>query len=172
MSSVDEKGSLSQTKSKLWIDIIIFIVFLVTMEPGLSRLPVHEWLTLSMIVGMIVHLLINWDWIIEITRRFLGKLGGQTRINYILNWLLFIDGTLLMISGVMISEIAMPALGVNLQIGDGWSKLHDLSANAALILLGLHTALHWNWIVSTVMRYIIDPVMRVIFRNKRFGGVA
>ena len=172
MSYEVEKGSLSQTKSKLWIDILIFIVFLVTMEPGLSRLPIHEWLSLSMIVGMLVHLLINWDWIIEITRRFFGRLGGQTRINYILNWLLFIDGTLLMISGIMISEIAMPALGINLQIGDGWSKLHDLSANTALILLGLHTALHWNWIVSTVMRYIIDPVMRTIFRHKRVDGVA
>jgi hypothetical protein len=72
----------------------------------------------------------------------------------------------------MISEVAIPTLGINLQIGGGWSKLHDLSANTALILLGLHTALHWNWIVSTVMRYIIDPVLRMIFRKKRVDGVA
>jgi hypothetical protein len=170
MSSEVEKGSLSQTKSKLWIDILIFVVFLVTMEPGLSRLPIHEWLSLSMIVGMLVHLLINWDWIIEISRRFLGKLGGQTRINYILNWLLFIDGTLLMISGLMISEVAMPAMGLHFQIGSGWSKLHDLSANTVLILLGLHTALHWSWIVSTVTRYIINPISRLIFSRKQTEG--
>ena len=85
--------------------------------------------------------------------------------------LLFIDGTLLMVSGLMISEVAMPALGLKFQIGDGWSKLHDLSANTVLILLGLHTALHWNWIVSTVMRYIINPISRVIFRSKQTDGV-
>ena len=170
MSSDVEKGAVSQTKSKLWVDILIFVIFLVTMEPGLSRLTIHEWLSLSMIVGMLVHLLINWDWIIEITRRFLGRLGGQTRINYILNWLLFIDGTLLMVSGLMISEVAMPALGLKFQIGDGWSKLHDLSANTVLILLGLHTALHWNWIVNTVTRYIINPILSMVFRKKQVDG--
>ena len=46
MSSEVEKGAVSQTKSKLWVDILIFVAFLITMEPGLSRLTIHEWLKL------------------------------------------------------------------------------------------------------------------------------
>ena len=75
-----------------------------------------------------------------------------------------------MVSGLMISEVAMPALGLHFQIGDGWSKLHDLSANTVLILLGLHTALHWNWIVSTMMRHVINPVLRFVFHSKQADG--
>ena len=160
------KNTPSQTKIKLWLDIIIFIAFLVAMEPHSSGLAIHEWLTLSMIAALIVHLLLSWDWISEITHRFLGKLGGQGRINYLLNWLLFIDGTLLVVSGVMISEIALPALGIKLPMGFAWRGLHDMSANFALVLLGVHTALHWGWIVKTFGKYLVQPVER-LFSSKQ-----
>ncbi len=158
MASEVSKNTTSQTKSKLWLDLVLFIAFLVTMEPHSSGLPIHEWLSLSLILVMIVHLLINWDWIAQITRRFLSKLGGQNRINYILNWLLFIDGTLLMVSGVMISEVALPFLGIKLPVGFAWRRLHDMSANLGLLMLGVHTALHWSWIVKSVARYVVQPV--------------
>lgn len=161
MTNDDSKSTTSQTKTKLWVDILIFIAFLIAMEPHSSGLAIHEWLTLAMLGTMIVHLLLSWDWIIETTRRFFGKLGLQNRINYILNWLLFIDGTLLMISGILISEVALPSLGIQLPTGFAWRRLHDMSANFALILLGLHTALHWNWIVNTFSRYIVQPITRL-----------
>ena len=103
---------------------------------------------LALIAVLIVHLLLSWDWITQITRRFIGRMNRQSRINYILNWLLFIDGTIIMLSGFMISELLIPALGIQLPHNFAWRSLHDLSANLFLILVGLHTALHWNWIVD------------------------
>ena len=167
MTNEVSKGAVSQTKSKLWVDVLIFIGFLITMDPHTSGLAIHEWLSLSMIGAMVVHLLLNWYWIAEITRRFLGKLGGQNRINYILNWLLFIDGTLIMISGIMISEIALPLMGIQLPLGFAWRRLHDMSANIALLLLGIHTALHWNWIVNTFNKYLIQPVVRLFSAKQK-----
>ena len=52
----------------------------------------------------------------------------------------------------MISEVAMPALGINLGRSFEWRSLHDLSANLFLVLLGLHTALHWDWVINTFRR--------------------
>ena len=161
MTNEGSKNTVGQTKIKLWVDVLIFIVFLIAMEPHTSGLAIHEWLTLSVMAAMIVHLLLSWDWITEITSRFLGKLGTQNRINYILNWLLFIDGTLIMISGILISEVAMPALGVKLPLGFAWRRLHDLSANIFLVLLGLHTALHWGWVVTTFNKYLVQPIMKL-----------
>ncbi|MFN8413901.1 MAG: DUF4405 domain-containing protein [Anaerolineales bacterium] len=161
MTEEISKTTSSQTKTKLWVDVAIFIAFLITMEPRSSGLAIHEWLTLSMLAAMTVHLLLNWDWIIEISRRLMRRLGMQTRINYILNWLLFIDGTLVMISGIMISEVALPAMGVKLPFGFAWRRLHDMSANFALLLLGVHTALHWNWIVNTFNKYVFAPIGRL-----------
>jgi hypothetical protein len=157
----------NQTKRKLWIDALIFIAFLVAMDPRSSGLAVHEWLSLSMIFVLIVHLLLNWDWIAQVTRRFFGKMKRQSRLNYILNWLTFIDGTLIMVSGIMISEVALYAMGVALPKNFAWRGLHDASANLFLILLGLHTALHWTWIVNAVRRYVFQPIGALLsFKTK------
>jgi hypothetical protein len=166
MSNEVSKSKISQTKTKLWLDVLIFVAFLVTMDPHSSGLPIHEWLSLAMIAVITVHLLLSWDWIVEISSRFLGRVNGQNRLNYILNWLLFIDGTLIMISGIMISEVALPALGIQLPVGFAWRRLHDMSANIGLLLLGIHTALHWNWIVNTFNKYLVQPVAR-LFRAKQ-----
>ena len=166
------KNTPVQTKTKLWLDIIIFVAFLVTMDPRSSGIAIHEWLSLAMLAALTLHLLLSWDWIIIISQRFLGKLGTQNRINYILNWLLFIDGTLLIVSGAMISEVAMPFLGIRLPEGFAWRRLHDMSANLGLLMLGLHTALHWSWIVNTFSRYLIHPVVRLFsVKSKKDAAV-
>ena len=155
----------SQTKTKLVIDVIIFTVFLIAMEPRSSGLAIHEWLTTAALTTLVVHVLLSWDWILQTTRRFLGKTSNQARINYILNWLLFIDGTVIMLSGFMISESLLPTLGIRLPRNFAWRSVHDLSANLFLLLLGLHTALHWGWIVDAFKRYVFLPVGR-LFANR------
>ena len=147
----------SQTKAKLWIDLFIFIVFLVAMDPRSTGIAIHEWLTIASMAAMMTHLLLNWQWIVEVTRRFFKKLANRPRINYILNLVLFIDGVLIMLTGIMISESVIPGLGIQLPRGFAWRSLHDTTANLFVILLGLHTALHWDWIVSAVKRYVLKP---------------
>jgi len=154
----NETKNRSQTKLKLWVDVIIFVAFLIGMEPHASGITVHEWLATSLIAVLIVHLLLSWDWITNITSRFIGKINTTSRINYLLNWLLFIDSTVIMLSGFLISQSLMPFLGIELPQGFAWRRLHDVSANFFLLLLGLHTALHWSWIVNTFTRYIFKSL--------------
>jgi hypothetical protein len=94
-------------------------------------------------------------------------MAGQTRINYILNWLLFIDGTLIMVSGIMISQVALPALGIKLSENFAWRELHDMAANIGLLLLGLHTALHWSWVVNNFNKYLVQPVVRLFSAKQK-----
>jgi sulfite exporter TauE/SafE len=61
-----------------------------------------------------------------------------------------------MLSGIMISESAMPTLGIALPMNFAWRRLHDMSANIALIIMGLHLAMHWNWIVTTFKRVFLS----------------
>jgi hypothetical protein len=171
MANETQKNTTVQTKTKLWLDIIVFVAFLITMDPHTSGIAIHEWLSLAMIAAMTVHLLLSWDWIVEISGRFLGKLGTQNRINYILNWLLFIDGTLIMISGIMISEVALPLMGIKLPMGFAWRRLHDMSANIGLLLLGLHTALHWSWIVTAFNKYLVQPIAKLFSAEQKKDAV-
>ncbi len=165
-------GTRNQTKTKLVIDVILFGAFLIAMEPRSSGIAVHEWLATSLLVVVMIHLLLSWDWIVQITRRFFGKTNNQSRLNYLLNWLLFMDGTVIMLSGFMISEAVLPSLGISLPRNFAWRSLHDLSANLFLLLLGLHTALHWNWVVDALQRYVFQPIGRVFSSGARKDLVA
>ena len=157
----------SKTKIKLAVDSAIFIAFLIAMDPRSSGIAVHEWLGTSAFAAIVVHLLLSWDWIVQITQRFSSKVNSQARINYILNWVLFLDVTVIILSGFMISETVVPSLGISLPQNFAWRSLHELSANTFLVLLGLHTALHWNWIADTFKRYIFQPIGKLFSSKSR-----
>jgi hypothetical protein len=162
-----QSSSKNLTRIKLTVDLLIFAAFLIAMDPRSSGIAVHEWLATAALAALIVHLLLSWDWIVQISRRFLGRVNLQTRINYVLNWLLFIDGSIMMLSGFMISEAVLPSLGVTVPRNFAWRPLHDMTANLFLLLLGLHTALHWGWVVESFKRYIFKPIGRLFLSFKR-----
>ena len=161
-----------QNINKLLLDLGTFITLLVVSAPRFTGETIHEWLSLAMGGAIVVHLLLNWNWIVEITKRLFAKGTGLNgaRTNYFLNWLLFIDGILIMLSGIMISETVVPAFGLSLPLNFAWRSLHDLSANISLILMGLHITLHWGWIVSTfkrmVLRREVNPVSALVIEGK------
>ncbi len=148
----------NHNKINLLIDMTTFLAFLVIMAPRASGTAVHEWLSIAFGATLIVHLLMNWQWIAAVTKRFLGKVQGITRANYVLNVLLFVDMTIIIFSGLMISEHALPLLGLHSVPRGNWRTVHELSANLALLIVGLHLAFNWQWIVNATRRYVITPL--------------
>ena len=157
---------LSQNGTKLLVDTLAFFGFLIAMDPRSTGIAIHEWLSLAGIGAIIIHLLLNWNWIVEITRRFFKKVAGRSRLNYILNIALFIDMTLIMFTGIMISEVAIPFLGITLPQSFTLRALHSTAADLFTPILGLHLALHWSWLVNTIKRFIVQPVAG-LFHAKR-----
>jgi len=72
-----------------------------------------------------------------------------------------------MLSGFMISESLLPALGITLPRDFAWRSLHDICSNLFLVLLGLHTALHWRWVVDAFERYAFLPIGRMFTSRSR-----
>lgn len=147
-----ERKQTNRNYVNLTVDILIFLAFLVAMAPHFSGIAVHEWLSIAFGAAIITHLLLHWQWLVEVTRRFLSKAQWSARINYILNTLLFIDITIVIFTGITISEAVLPLFGIQMPRGGAWRRLHDVTANLSLVLIGLHVALHWNWIVNVVKR--------------------
>ncbi len=141
-------------KTDLLVDASIFLAFLIAMDPRSTGIAIHEWLSIAFGAAIILHLLLHWSWIAATTRRFLTNVARGARVNYILNSLLFIDFTIIIFTGVMISEAALPALGIRLEAGFFWRRLHSISADFSLWLLGMHVALHGRWIVAALKRYL------------------
>lgn len=159
METTKTTRKTSPVKINYVVDLLIFIAFLVAFDPRGTGLAIHEWLGVAFGAAIVGHLLLHWKWIAASTRRFLGRLPRPTLVNYVLNTLLFVATTVLVFSGLMISEVALPAFGLRLGEGFAWRALHEQSGDAVLILLGLHVALHWKWIASTTGRYVVAPIV-------------
>ena len=146
------------TKTNLWLDVGIFVAFLLALDPRLTGIAIHEWLSLAAAAAVGAHLVLHWEWIVAVTRRFFGRTSGTARLNYVVDALFFINLIIIMLSGVMVSQAVLPALGLAAPDGSFWLILHSLSADWAVVLVAVHTALHWKWIVQALRRYVIRPV--------------
>lgn len=154
------RRKLSKTKTDLLVDVAIFIAFLAALDPRLTGIAVHEWLSIAATAAVVVHLLLHWKWIVGVTGRLFGRLPGASRLNYAVNALFFVVLVVVVMSGLIISESALPLFGVQtVHHNIFWRQLHVLSSEALVFVLGLHVALHWRWIARTVDRYALRPAL-------------
>ncbi len=140
------------------IDGAMFLAFLIATAPRLSGLAIHEWLSLALAAAIITHLLLHWNWIISIGKRLFLKTTWRSRLNYILNALLFIAFTVTIATGILISREALPLLGLTMARDRTLEFLHHQASDVTVLLLGLHVAIHWSWIVGMLRRVI--PIRR------------
>ena len=141
-----------QNITRLLLDLSTFITLLIVSAPRFTGNAVHEWLAIALSGAIVEHMLLNWNWVVEISSRLFTKAAQKSLFSYLLNWALFVCGILIILSGLMISKTVVPFLGLTLPAGASWRQLHSLSTNIIMILMGLHVALHWNWIVNMFKR--------------------
>jgi hypothetical protein len=155
----------NSTKVNLVVDLVIFLVFLITTAPHFMGIAIHEWLSISFGAMIIAHLLLHWQWLVETTRRIFTTASLQARINYVLNTALFIDMTLLIFTGLLISRSVLPTFGLRLATNFFWRGLHTTTSDLAVFIIGLHVALHWKWVTNSVSRYLFRPLGNALQLN-------
>ena len=151
----------TSTKTNLVLDITIFTAFLVIASPKLTSNSIHEWLSVAFGAAIVTHLLFHWKWLVEVTTKFFRNFFSQSRLNYVVDALFFVAMTAALLSGLMISKDVMSFFGIQLDVSRSWKTVHNLASDASVILLGVHSALHWKWIVTNVGRYIVSPVANI-----------
>ena len=158
------------TKTNLILDLTMFGAFLAVSNPHLTGVSIHEWLAVSLAGAVITHLLLHWNWIVQVGRQFFRKLWHQSRLNFVVNSLFFIAMTGTIFSGLMISESVLATLGIHLDVSRSWKSIHTLMSDASVLLLGVHFALHLKWVAANIGRYLIDPV-RGLFQRRALPQV-
>lgn len=136
------------------LDGAVFVAFLVAMAPRFSGIAIHEWLSIAFGAAIVVHLLLHWEWIVAVTRHLFSRAQWSARVNYALNLLLFIAMVVVILTGLLISEAALPMIGIEAPRGGVWRPLHTISADLTVFIVGLHLALHWDWIARTAGRLL------------------
>ena len=148
------RKKLNKTRLNVYLDLLLTIVFVVEMEEHFSGLPLHELLGLLFAVAFGLHILLHWDWIVSLTRTFFRNLLHESRFNYVLNVLLFVDMIVITVSGILISR----TLGLNIALSQDIEQtlhvLHMAGSDLVLIIVALHVAMHWKWIKTNASKYL------------------
>lgn len=142
-------------KSMFWLDAILLVSICALQTLHFTGLILHEWLGLAVVPLILVHLLFAWGWITAQTRRFFTSCTTRSRINYLLNLSLFAAVTAATYSGILISQQAIPALTRSRPapyMNWKWDKLHSDFSAIVVILVGLHLAVNWDWVLAAVQR--------------------
>lgn len=138
----------SLQKTRYIMDILLLVSFMIVSAPQATGVPLHEWFSLVFIVPFVIHILLHWDWFIKSFKRLFTKLPSRERFNIIWNYLLYFMMLLGFVSGFLVSVALIPAFNIDLQIQDFWSKIHHDACTLLFPMLGVHLALHWNFVTK------------------------
>ena len=149
--AVSRRRVLARTRLDFCLDAVLLVAYTLAYSLGFTGMATHEWLGIGLGVVLLVHLTLHWDWVIRTTRKLLRP-GGRERFIWLVNLLLLLSMTLCIASGILISEVALPGLGITLPASSFWRQMHGTTATLTLILVPIHAALRWRWIVGMTRR--------------------
>lgn len=150
-----------KTKIYLLLDSVLFLAFLIAFEPHITGTQIHEWLGTAFFFTVLAHLILHWKWVVNMIKKFFARMTLSNRINFIVDFFIFLSFVVMTFSGWMISKFMLPTLGIDVPAGGLWKQIHSSSAQAALYLTALHFALHWNWMVEAFKHHVISPVAKI-----------
>lgn len=137
---------------KMPLDILMTVGMILLMNLFVTGVLLHEILGLFLFLLIIIHNLLNYQWIRAVTRNFFRPaIRTKTRIMYFLNLLLFISMAVTMVTGILISkELFQFSLeGNQTRLA---SALHKSTAYISLILISIHIGMHWSTIMTKVRK--------------------
>ena len=141
--------------------IVLFTVIIFFIED--TGLAFHEIVGLSVVFVLGLHLILNWQWIVNTTKNI-----GKGRVKAKTLWIYFLDVTLLIsiivtiTTGIMISRVVLPLGGHNTTI----EHIHICADYVIGSLLILHVAQHIKYLkasVKAILRNFKMPIIRRTF---------
>jgi len=153
---------MSKNKFLLYLDVGMFASFVLINVPQFTGITFHEWASFIFIPVIVLHNLMKWDWIVSVTRQMFKKMPAEPRVNHLWDYLPFILISTVIVSGLIISQKALPVFGMTVNSDPFWLTVHHLSTALLLATIGIHLGMHSKWVVNTANRSI--------FRRNRSGN--
>ena len=143
-------------RSRLLLDVLLAVAMLVAFNPAWTGIAVHQWLSIAVIVPIVVHVVVNWEWALRVVARFFRKLLSVSRLNLVVDSALMVATVTVMLSGFMVSPALFAPVGIRLSVSTAWVAVHSWSADATIVLLAIHGVLHWKWALGVVRRLVAE----------------
>ena len=161
----------SKAVAKRIIDIIMLFMLPVLMAEILTGQQAHEWLGTGMVLLFLLHHVLNFGWMRNL---FQGNYTPLRCVGTVINTLLLFDFLALAFSGIIMSSFVfewLPFSGGMITA----RTLHLFSSHWGLILMSLHTGMHWKLVLGTCKSKMperkIADVFLWLLRGAAFGIV-
>jgi hypothetical protein len=139
------------TAIKIALDVLMAVVFILLMDAKVISMAFHEIAGLAIGGVFLIHKLLNWKWIKNVTRHIFGRqVTAETRIRYIIDVLLFAGVYMIIISGALMSEYVFP----NSAGGGDWKAIHTTLSYICIPLIGIHAGLHVKWMKNAFRKML------------------
>lgn len=145
---------LNPTRLNLLLDIALALAFVLELERHFTGLRNHELIGVGMGIALVLHIVLHWKWVWNVSKSFFRNLFHASRLSYVLNLLLLIDMGVIIVTGILISETLGLSLGIDRSAQQTFKSLHILGSSVSLLLVGMHVAIHWKWILSNSKKYL------------------
>jgi hypothetical protein len=143
----------ARTRLDFWFDAILMLGFTLAYSYGFTGIAIHEWLGIGLGAALLLHVTLHWDWVIRTTRKLLSP-RGHDKVIWLVNLALLVAMTFCVASGILISRVALPSLGISPLAGPFWEQFHFRTADVTLALVPVHAALRWRWIAGVGRRLL------------------
>lgn len=154
-------------RQRLVLDFIAFVALVVAANPAVTGIAWHEWISLVLIAPLIVHMVLNWDWVLRTIDGFFRRVRTASRFNLVIDSGLFVSAVGVTLSGVLV--IPGFASSVGLEASPLWHIVHLATSDLTLVLLTIHLSLHARWILN-VIRRMAAPRPRTVPLASRYSA--
>jgi len=132
---------------KLALDGVMLALIMADFAFTLTGSTVHELLGLGLLGLVVLHGGWNGSWFAGLRK---GRYRGTRIATVVINGLLLIAAVLMMVSGVVNSELLFRMTGVEFDLMP--RALHNASAHWFLVLIAIHLGLHWKLVMNEAQR--------------------
>lgn len=143
---------ISRVTLLLCLDIAMLLLVCVLECLALTGLNVHVWLGFALCPLVLVHVVMQWQWFITQFQRIRTTRAYRVRINTLLNLGLLIMMSAVLLSGILSSGPAASVVGERFGRARIWSEIHGWLNFIVVVLVGLHLALNWDWMLAALRR--------------------
>ncbi|HLV98994.1 MAG TPA: hypothetical protein VKT82_09980 [Ktedonobacterales bacterium] len=143
--------TINHNKLNLFLDMFLVLAFVVEMEEGFTGQRYHEYLGVGITVVFAVHIALHWRWVVNVSKHIIRRMLSLPGLSfkYCLNVIVLLDLAFSIITGILISNTLGFYLPINGQVYETLRYLHIGSSRLSLLLIGLHIAVDWKWIVAS-----------------------
>jgi len=144
---------------KLIFDLCMFVTLMLLYRKNIISLAFHEIAGLIVLGAMLIHVLINGNWVKAVTGKIFQKgFSAKQKVNWIVDFLELITVIGMIVTSLLINKRTIPAIGNH----NALNPYHFFFAAILLVLVGVHVGLHFSFIKNTLSSAKKSPIVTKI----------